>query len=83
MLERPKRCYISVSYTHLDVYKRQALMVPKTTRTTQGVNVLTMKPKYRLDHVCLVEESGIRNLARYRGRNTPAAGALVLSLIHI
>ena len=54
-----------------------ALMVPKTTRTTQGVNVLTMKPKYRLDHVCLVEESGIRNLARYRGRNIPAAGALV------
>lgn len=34
-------------------------MVPKSTRTTQGVNVLTMKPKYRLDHVCLVEESGI------------------------
>ena len=54
-----------------------ALMVPKSTRTTQGVNVLTMKPKYRLDHVCLVEESGIRNLARYRGRNIPAAGALV------
>lgn len=54
-----------------------ALMVPKTTRTTQGVNVLTMKPKYRLDRVCMVEESGIRNLARYRGRNIPAAGALV------
>ena len=25
----------------------------------------------------MVEESGIRNLARYRGRNIPAAGALV------
>ncbi len=53
-----------------------ALMVPKSTRTTQGVNVLTMKPKYRLDHVCLVEESGSEP-GRYRGRNIPAAGALV------
>ena len=54
-----------------------ALLAPKTTRSTQGVNVMTMKPKYRLDKVSLPEETGITNMARYRGRNIPAAGALL------
>ena len=54
-----------------------ALLSPKTTRSTQGVNVLTMKPKYHLDRVCLLEDTGITNLGRYRGRNIPAAGAIV------
>ena len=54
-----------------------ALLAPKTTRSTQGVNVMTMKPKYHLDKVCLPEETGITNKASYRGRNIPAAGALL------
>ena len=54
-----------------------ALLAPKTTRTTQGVNVMTMKPKYRLERVCFPEDTGITNLGRYRGRNIPASGALV------
>ena len=54
-----------------------ALLAPKSTRTAQGVNVLTMKPKYHLEHVCPVEETHIKNLGRYRGRNIPAAGALL------
>lgn len=54
-----------------------ALLTPKTTRSTQGVNVLTMKPKYHLDRVCLPAETGITNLLRYRGRNIPATGALL------
>ena len=54
-----------------------ALLAPKTTRSTQGVNVLTMKPKYHLARVCFPEDTGISNLSRYRGRNIPAAGALL------
>ncbi len=54
-----------------------ALLAPKTTRTTQGVNVLTMKAKYRLSRVCPLAEAGIANVPRYRGRNIPAAGALL------
>ncbi len=54
-----------------------ALLAPKTTRSTQGVNVLTMKPKYHLDHICFPEDTGIANLSRYRGRNIPAAGAVL------
>ena len=54
-----------------------ALFAPKTTRATQGVAVMNMKPRYHLDRVCTPEESGITNLARYRVRSIPAAGALL------
>ncbi len=54
-----------------------ALLAPKTTRTTQGVALLTLKPKYRLERAVPVEESSIVNRARYRVRAIPAAGALV------
>ena len=54
-----------------------ALLAPKTTRSTQGVALLTLKPKYRLERAVPVEESGIVNRARYRVRAIPAAGALV------
>ena len=54
-----------------------ALLAPKTTRATQGVAVMNMKPRYHLERVCTLEESGITNLARYRVRSIPAAGALL------
>ena len=54
-----------------------ASLTPKTTRTTQGVAVMTLKPKYRLDRVVAAEQSGIVNMSRYRTRNLPAAGALL------
>ena len=54
-----------------------ALLAPKTTRSTQGVAVMNMKPRYHLERVCTLEESGITNLSRYRVRSIPAAGALL------
>ena len=54
-----------------------ALLGVKSTRTTQGVALLTLKKKYTLDCVRLPEETGITNPARYRGRSIPAAGALL------
>ena len=54
-----------------------ALLGVKTTRTTQGVALLTLKKKYTLDFVRLPEETGITDLARYRGRSIPATGALL------
>ena len=54
-----------------------ALLAPKTTRTTQGVQVMTLKPKHRLAEVRTVEETSITNLPRYRCRTVPAAGALL------
>ena len=54
-----------------------ALLAPKTTRTTQGVAVMNMKPKFRLDTVRALEETSISNISRYRVRALPAAGALL------
>ena len=54
-----------------------ALLSPKATRSTQGVQVMTLKPKYHLSAVRRLEDTGITNLGRYRCRSLPAAGALV------
>ena len=54
-----------------------ALLAPKTTRTTQGVAVMNLKPKYHLDTVKALEETSIANQSRYRVRAVPAAGALL------
>ncbi len=54
-----------------------ALLSPKSTRTTQGVQVMTLKPKYQLSEVKALEDTSITNLPRYRCRALPAAGALL------
>ena len=54
-----------------------ALLAPKTTRSTQGVQVMNIKPKYRLERLAEVADTGITNQARYRTRTIPAAGALL------
>ena len=54
-----------------------AQLAPKTTRTTLGVAVLTLRRKAELARACPLAESGIVNEARYRTRTLPAAGALL------
>ena len=54
-----------------------ALLTPKTTRGTQGVQVMNIKPKYHLERLAEVADTGIANQARYRTRTIPAAGALL------
>ena len=54
-----------------------SLLLPKVTRATQGVAVMTLKPKDQLQRVCTPEESGIVNLPRYRARSIPGTGALL------
>ena len=54
-----------------------ALLAPKATRGTQGVQVMNIKPKYRLERLAGVGDTGITNQARYRTRTIPAAGALL------
>ena len=53
------------------------LLTAKSTRTTQGVAVMTLKPKYRLEDARLLTETPIVNQARYRVRAIPSAGALL------
>ena len=54
-----------------------ALLLPKTTRNTIGVSVMSIKKKAALECVLPLEESGIVNVSRYRCRTIPTAGALV------
>ena len=52
-------------------------LLPKTTRNTIGVAVMSLKKKAMLQNALLLEESGIENVSRYRMKSIPAAGALL------
>ena len=54
-----------------------ALLLPKATRNTQGVSVVSLKKKATVLRAVLASQSGIENLSRYRSRTVPAAGALL------
>ncbi len=54
-----------------------ASLTPKTTRNTQGVNVMTLKPKYKVEWAKPLTETPIVNISRYRARSLPIAGALL------
>jgi DNA gyrase subunit A len=54
-----------------------AILAPKTTRATQGVAVMTLKPKYKVSFAGPLADTSIVNPARYRSRSLPVAGALL------
>ena len=54
-----------------------AQLLPKTTRNTQGVAVMTLKKKALLQDAVLLESSGIVNQSRYRTKTIPSAGAIL------
>jgi DNA gyrase subunit A len=54
-----------------------ASLTPKTTRSTQGVNVMTLKPKYKVETVLPLSQTHITNVTRYRARALPISGALL------
>ena len=54
-----------------------AQLLPKTTRNTQGVAVMTLKKKAVLERALELRASGIVNESRYRSKTIPTAGAQV------
>ncbi len=54
-----------------------AQLLPKTTRNTQGVAVVSLKKKAAVTGAILLENSGIVNQSRYRTRTLPSAGAIL------
>ena len=54
-----------------------ALLAPKTTRNTQGVNILTLRKKAALDFAEPLNMSNIKTESRYRAKAIPAAGAVL------
>ena len=54
-----------------------SLLQAKTSRTTQGVGVMSLKAKRALVRAVPVSETQIKNISRYRVRSLPAAGAIL------
>ena len=54
-----------------------AQLAVKTTRSTQGVAVLSLKKKDAVEGAQLLEASSITNPSRYRVRSIPGAGAVL------
>ena len=54
-----------------------AQLQPKTSRSTQGVGVMSLKPKRSVVSCVPLGETAIVNTARYRVKTLPAAGALL------
>ena len=54
-----------------------AQLLPKTTKNTQGVAVLTLKKKATLERAAVLGGSGIVNASRYRTKTIPSAGAIL------
>jgi DNA gyrase subunit A len=54
-----------------------SLMAPKSTRNTQGVQVISLKKNRVAERACPLEKTHIKNPSRYRVRTIPGAGALL------
>ncbi len=54
-----------------------AQIPPKQTKTSAGVNVVTLKKNQKITQVRLAQELELNNPHRYRVRTLPAAGAIV------
>ena len=53
------------------------LLQLKTSRTTQGVGVMSLKKNSRVTSAAPLADTVIKNVSRYRVRSLPAAGALL------
>ena len=54
-----------------------SMLAPKATRSTQGVAVMKLRPRYTLSDAKPAAETPIVNAARYRVRAIPSAGAIL------
>ena len=71
-------CEVAVTSTEgRCVVFHTACLNPKSTRATQGVNVMTLKPKYKVESARALADTPIVNISRYRARSLPIAGALL------
>lgn len=56
---------------------RADMLDVKATRSTQGVQVVVLRGKHTITRACRLEDAGLSDPARYRGRAIPALGALL------
>ena len=75
-LEKDEQVVLYTSDNRAAIFST-ALLQPKTTRNTIGVNAVTLKKKATLTDAQLLEGSGVANPSRYRCRTIPTAGAIL------
>lgn len=49
----------------------------KTTRSTQGVQVMVLRGKHTITHACRMEDANLTDNGRYRCRNIPSIGSIL------
>ncbi len=54
-----------------------SLLQSKTSRSAQGVAVMSLKARRSLSGASFLKDTSVKNLSRYRVRSLPAAGALL------
>jgi len=54
-----------------------AMVAPKASRDTQGVNCMTLTGKHKVERAVTLSDAHIANPKRYRMKSLPAAGAIV------
>jgi len=54
-----------------------SLIAPKTTRSTQGVQAMSLKKGRIVEKATPLDQTPIKNISRYRVRSIPAAGAIL------
>ena len=54
-----------------------AQLQPKTSRSTQGVAVMTLKPNRVISRLLPLRDSDVKNASRYRVKNIPGTGAIL------
>ena len=75
-LEKDEQVVLYTSDNRAAIFST-ALLQPKTTRNTIGVNAVTLKKKATLTDAQLLEGSSVANPSRYRCRTIPTAGAIL------
>ena len=81
-----KAAFLLTEDTQLALYSTEgkalifstAQLLPKSSRDTQGVSVMTLRKSALIHKAVVLEEAGIVNLRRYRAKALPAAGAILM-----
>lgn len=56
------------------------LVLPKSTRDSQGVQVINLRAKNKLQEACLISEEQLEQFEKYRTKKIPAAGKIAKDL---
>ena len=58
-----------------------AMILPKTTRDTIGVQVFTLKAKAAVNNACIVTEEMADEVKKFNVKSVPASGSLAKDLV--